>query len=290
MKTLLRNRLFDAVFFAVFLFLIVRARVASADDAQGVSALDQTLTHAITRGDKAAVSRLLTDNFEFTNVEGQTFNKLQTLELLASISTAGPDVVDVHSSNYGELAYSIGVHRNIRFLHVWVKQLAAWRLFIYLETPIAARAPVAPGGGNCDNPCRTIPYVPATKMDQAIIESWQKAKIDEWHPNADDWALHIADEFLMINARTERPKSERVVLIAKQQENHELGPPGDPVRSIRMFDVGSNSAVMLSFHSPYHGGKLYYNVRIWVLRDARWQLAMSQQTTIRSATPVAGVN
>jgi len=290
MKTILRNRLCNAVFFAVCLFPIVRAPVASADDAQGVAALDQTLTHAIAGGDKTAVSQLLTDNFEFTNVDGQTFTKPQALDLLASISTAAPDVTDVHSANYGELAYFIGVRQNTRFMRVWVKQLAVWRLFIYLETPLAARAPVAPGGGNCDNPCKTIPYTPATKTDQAIIESWQKAKMDEWRPNADDWALHIADEFLMINARTERPKSERVLLIAKQQQNHELGPPGDPVLSVRMFDLGSNSAIMLSSHSPYHGGKPYYNVRIWVLRDARWQLAMSQQTTMQSATPVAGVN
>jgi hypothetical protein len=46
---------------------------------------------------------------------------------------------------------------------------------------------------------------------------------------------------------------------------------------------------MTSQHTPYRGGKPYTNVRIWVLRDKRWQLALSQQVTNQSATPVAAV-
>jgi hypothetical protein len=95
---------------------------------------------------------------------------------------------------------------------------------------------------------------------------------------------------LLINARAERPKAMRVELIAKQEANHEIGPPGDPVQSMRMFDFGRNAAVMLSVHTPYHGGKPYYNVRVWVLRDRRWQLSVSQQTIEQAASPVAGVD
>jgi hypothetical protein len=42
---------------------------------------------------------------------------------------------------------------------------------------------------------------------------------------------------------------------------------------------------MISQHTPYRGGKPYTNVRIWVQRDNRWQLALSQQVAIQSATP-----
>jgi hypothetical protein len=45
---------------------------------------------------------------------------------------------------------------------------------------------------------------------------------------------------------------------------------------------------MLSVHTPYYGGKPYFNVR--VLRDGRWQLSMSQQTTNHAAAGVVGFN
>lgn len=46
---------------------------------------------------------------------------------------------------------------------------------------------------------------------------------------------------------------------------------------------------MISQHSLYRGGNPYYNVRIWVFRDDRWQLALSQQTTIQAAAPLPAV-
>jgi hypothetical protein len=289
MKIVLKNSLMVGIVFSVALCLFFGLPVALADDVESVVKSDQSLAQAITAGDKASVSAMLADNFEFTNTQGKTFSKAQTLDALSSITTAGPGPTDVHTYNYGAVGYTIGTQQGTRYMRVWTKQGTGWRLFIYLETPTTARAPLAAGGGDCDNPCKTIPYTPTTEMDKGIIEAWQKAKNDEWHPNSAEWALYVADEFLIINARTERPKAERVAILAKQQANHEVGPPGDPIHSVRMFDFGTNAAVMLSLHTPYHGGKPYYNVRIWVLRDGRWQLGMSQQTTIEAAAPVAAV-
>jgi hypothetical protein len=47
--------------------------------------------------------------------------------------------------------------------------------------------------------------------------------------------------------------------------------------------------VMISQHAPYRGGRPYTNVRIWVWRDNRWQLALSQQVALESAAPVPAV-
>jgi hypothetical protein len=46
---------------------------------------------------------------------------------------------------------------------------------------------------------------------------------------------------------------------------------------------------MTSQHTPYRGGRPYTNVRIWVLRDGRWQLALSQQVAIQAAAPAPAV-
>ncbi|MGB8442770.1 MAG: hypothetical protein WCE26_25485, partial [Candidatus Acidiferrales bacterium] len=183
----------------------------------------------------------------------------------------------------GEVGFVDGIRDHERFLRVWVKRPEGWRLFNYLETPMKPKTGLPKGGGPCDNPCKTLPYTPTTEMDKAILEAWQKAKNDEWHPNASDWALRVADEFVIINDHTARTKAERVASLTKQQAAGEAGPPGDPIHTLRMFDFGKDAAVMLSQHTPYHGGKPYYNVRVWVLRDGSWQLVASQQTTVESA-------
>ena len=46
---------------------------------------------------------------------------------------------------------------------------------------------------------------------------------------------------------------------------------------------------MTSQHAPYRVGKPYSNIRVWVLRDGRWQLALSQQVTIQSAGSLSAV-
>jgi hypothetical protein len=158
-----------------------------------------------------------------------------------------------------------------------------------MSAPAAAAAPAparaAAGKGDCDNPCRTLPFKPVTDMDKAILAAWQKTKVDEWHPDADDWQTHIADEFLIINTGSMRNKPERVALAKKQQEAG-AGGPGDPITAMEMYDFGDNAAVMISHHVPKRGGKPYYNVRTWVLRDGRWQLTVSQQTSIQSEAAV----
>ena len=66
--------------------------------------------------------------------------------------------------------------------------------------------------------------------------------------------------------------------------------PAYPSGSIRTTThVGPNSALMTSQHAPYRGGKPYSNIRVWVLRDGRWQLALSQQVTIQSAGSLSAI-
>ena len=251
---------------------------------------DHSFTEAVDKGEESAVAAMLDQQFEWTNTEGATRTKDESLKDLASLKGNGEAVTDARAFNYGEVGFVDGIRGHERFLRVWVKRPEGWRLFNYLETPMKPKTGLPKGGGECDNPCKTLPYTPTTEMDKAILEAWQKAKNDEWHPNASDWALRVADEFVIINDHTSRTKAERVALLKKQEAAGEAGPPGDPIRTIRMFDFGKDAAVMLSRHTPYHGGKPYYNVRVWVLRDGLWQLVASQQTTIESAAAAPAAN
>ena len=269
-------------------------RVAAGDDAeQAALKADRSLLVALGKADKAATGKLLDADFVWTDVDGKSLKKAEVLDNLPSFAADNQNDENGQTHFYGQVETVLGAHHNARFLRIWVKRPAGWREFVELDTPIAtgtapASMEVAAGQGDCENPCRTVPYKPTTAMDKAILANWQKTKMEEWHPDAADWPTHVADEFLIINNTTIRNKPERVAIAKKQQETG-VGSPGDPITAMEIHDFGDNAPVMISHHVPYRGGKPYYNVRVWTLRDGRWQLAISQQSTIQSATAVPPV-
>ncbi len=261
------------------------------DEARVVLEADHTLSGALGRADKVAVAALLDEKFEWTDFEGKTRNRAAAIESLSELAKDNEGDTDVKAHPYDQLEIVFGFHHNARFSRIWVKRTAGWRAFLFLDTPVPRQtAAVASGpaslvpAGDCENPCRTLPYTPSTENDKAVLAEWQKTKMDEWHPDAEDWASHIAEEFLIINSSSERNKPERVAIARKQQEAG-VGVPGDPIVSMSMADFG-NAVVMISRHVPYRGGKPYYNARVFVIRDGRWLIAWSQQTTIQAAVPL----
>jgi hypothetical protein len=251
---------------------------------------DRSLLSALSKADKNETGNLLDADFVWTDADGRSLKKAEVLGDLSIYAADNQGDENVQTHFYGQVETVLGVHHNARFLRVWVKRPAGWREFVELDTPISTRtAPAsveaAAGQGDCENPCRTVPYIPATAMDKAILADWQKTKMEEWHPDAVDWPMHIADEFLIINNTTMRNKAERVIIAQKQQQSG-VGTPGDPITAMEIHDFGDNAAVMISHHVPHRGGRPYYNVRVWTLRDGRWQLAVSQQSTIQSAAAV----
>lgn len=269
--------------------------IAAADEEQAVLQSDHALAEALQSANKSAVNAFLDESFEWTDTEGRSRKKPDVLMDLAAFATDNQGDTEVKAHYYGQLAIIFGFHNHARFAHIWVKRAAGWRAFIYLDTPIpkqnsSANPALTSSGivGDCENPCRTLPYTPNTPADKAVLAEWQKTKLDEWHPDAEDWATHLAEEFLIINSNSERNKAERVVIARKQQEAG-VGVPGDPVVSMSLSDFG-DAVVMISQHVPYRGGKPYYNARVFVNRNGHWLLAWSQQTTIQTAPAVAGVS
>lgn len=294
MKRFITNLLATVFVFGGVLAAQGGRSVAAVDEEQAILQADHALAEALGKADKTAAAALLDENFEWTDTEGKTLTKAEALGNLAALATDSEGDSDVKTHYYGQLDIIFGFHRNARFAHIWVKRPAGWRAFVYLDTPVPKQAPTAArpptnsgAAGDCENPCRTLPYQPTTAADKAVLAEWQKTKVDEWHPDAEDWATHIADEFLIINNNSERNKVERVA-IARKQQDAGVGVPGDPVVSMSMSDFG-NAVVMISHHVPYRGGKPYYNARVFVNRNGHWLIAWSQQTTIQAAPAVAPV-
>jgi hypothetical protein len=278
-----------AVVAAVAMASLLPRLAGAADDKDIAAEFDRAFLEILSKGDKAAAGALLDADFTWTDAFGVTRNKTEALQNLAKEA----DETDVEKHFYGRVFMVRGAHDKQRFLRIWVKRGDDWRAFVLLETPVAPRSgtasvEAAAGQGDCDNPCRTVPYVPQTAMDKAILAAWQQTKMIEWKPDADAWARYIADEFMIINNTTIRTRPERID-IARKQQAAGIGAPGDPIMSMDIHDFGDNAAVMISQHFPYRGGKPYRNVRVWVLRDGRWQLAVSQQSMIQSAAPLPPV-
>ncbi len=275
-------------------FGALRIERAAADGVEStVLQADKSLLDALGKSDKTALVKLLDANFAWTDTDGKTHKQADVLGNLRAYAADNQGETNVQTHFYGQVETVAGEHHGDRFLRVWVKRAAGWREFLALDTQMPSKALLfggqrSTGQGDCENPCRTVPYKPTTEMDKAILADWQKTKMEEWKPDAADWPNHIADEFLIINSNSVRTKAERVV-IAQEQQKSGVGAPGDPITAMEIHDFGDKSAVMISHHVPYRGGKPYYNVRVWTLRDARWQLAISQQTTIQSAAAVAAV-
>jgi hypothetical protein len=265
--------------------------VPAVDSETAISQADHGFTAALNKGDAAAIGALLDPRFEWTDAEGKTRTKAESLEDIRALAADNEGDTEVKILPYSELGIVYGFHHNVRFGRIWVKRPEGWRAMVFLDTPLpkqsSAPAPASTAGGDCDNPCRTLPFKPTTTADKAVLTEWQKTKVDEWHPDADDWATHVADEFLIINDRSERNKVQRVAFGKKLQEAG-ISMPGDPIKSMQMYDFG-DTVLMISHHAPYRGGKPYYNDRVFVHRDGHWLIAWSQQTTDQSAAPLPPV-
>ena len=281
---------------AGLLFAPANTMAGATDDDQAVLKADHALGEAIAKADKTAVAGLLDPNFAWTDADGNTRNRAKTLESLAALSTDSQGESDVKTLPYAKLDIIYGTRHDARFVRIWVKRPAGWRAMIDMDTPIPpeTRTPGAGRGNNaqggrdrdCENPCRTVPYKPATENEKAALTEWQKTKVDEWKANGDDWGNHVADEFQIINSGSDRNKAERVALALKQQQAG-AGTPGAPILSMNMSDFG-DTVLMISKHVPYQGGKPYYNVRVFVHRGDHWLIAWSQQTTIQAAARLPG--
>lgn len=266
--------------------------------AQAAVHADREWTRAAARNDAATMSAALDEQFAWTDVHGATRTRAQAMKDLAALAADNQSETDLKTFHYGHVEVITGVHRNARFMRVWVERPAGWRAFAIVDTAMAGG--VAPfstaasgASGDCQNPCRAIPYQPATEADQAIVRILERLKMDEWHPNPDDWARYVIDDVFYVSSAAALSKADRVAHLTEQKKSGGAILPGDPVISMQLFDFGPagkpDAAVMITTNAPYRGGKPYYSVRVWTLRDGRWQLANSQQTIIEGAAEVAAV-
>jgi len=264
-----------------------KVKANAADSDQAVIFADQALRRALATGDKVWIATLLDRRFTFTDRTGKSVAKARIV-VSPDASVAG-DGEDLKVRRYGRVAIVTGstgpqAKPEALFVHVWLKRRGGWRALAFHDSaPTAGTAPpvaklAAPA--SCENPCKRIPYQPRTPAEQDIVAAFQAIETAVAGNDADAWMRHIADEFMIYrsNARP-RAKADRVAFIKAQKD------AGAPTRvgeltSMQLWVFG-DAAVMTADHAGSDDPQLPYRAtRLWVRRDGRWQMALSQQTAI----------
>ena len=221
--------------------------------------------------------------------DGSTMTR-DAVGVFAALAAAMRDETGVQHYDYGHVHVVTSARDQTRLMRVWALRSDGWRLLGAIATRLSTGAtPFAASSattGDCDNPCRTMPYQPTSENARQIAVIFQQLKMDEWRPNPSRWASYVLDDVYYVTETAQLSKTDRVERLTTLAATRKPSVPGDPVLSMRIHDLG-DSAVMIARHTPYRGGDPYYSLRVWAYRDGRWQLANTQQTIV--ATPQAPV-
>jgi Domain of unknown function (DUF4440) len=262
----------------VLLFAVVACAHPLVADNQGAAVqADGALLHALARHDRAGTEALLDPDFAWINSQGKSQDRPMVLQNLPSPANAGEQI---QVREYGNAAVVRVDRGQMHVLRIWVRRQEGWRALLYQEVLQVTKSE-NPGKGSsvCENPCRSIPFTPQTANEKAAIVSWQGVMRAMANNDADAYARLIADGFTATDTHHARPfsKSDRLAQIQKlKQTGAHSAPP--PLVSARMFDLGET--VMMIAREQRPNGKAYFNTRMWVNRDGRWQMLFSFNTRI----------
>jgi hypothetical protein len=244
--------------------------------ADGVLRADRALVAALAKG---AGGQWLDDDFSWVDYHGRTIGKAPAVTRQPPLGDEAGLVPTLH--HYGEVATVVVERDKIFVLRIWVKRGNDWRLLVYHEvSQNLPAAPHGPGRKDWDNPARTIPYRPQNADERDALASWQRLEAAVIAHDAETWARHVADEFLVVGAARRHCKADRKAVIEQQKRSDANAAPA-PLVSARLF--GFNGAIVMRCqHQPFTG-KAARVSRLFIKRDGHWLMAISFQTTEQDA-------
>ena len=286
MKSLVKHALVGGIvcFAAIATFSSSHSSASSAD--QEVLEADRALVRLLSLGDKTspqdhlALDELLDKDFIWIDSNGKSLIKPEILKNFPAL--ANPDA-ELQEHTYGRSAVVRANRGRVQVMRVWARRASGWRLMLYQEVTLVVKSepPVADGAGmsDCENPCKDIPFHPETPSEKEVIASWQGVMRAMALKDAGAYAPLIAEEFLATDTHHDRAysKADRIEQINKQKQSGVQSVP-PPLVSARMFDFGDT--VMMIAREQRANAKAYFNTRMWVKREGRWQMLFSFNTRI----------
>jgi hypothetical protein len=146
-----------------------------------------------------------------------------------------------------------------------------------LQVPKSEPPTADQSSAECENPCKSVPFQPETQSEREAIASWQGVMKAMASNDPDAYAPLIADEFVATDTHHDRPytKADRIAQINKQRlAGAKSAPPA--LLGAQMFDFGET--VMMIAHEQRRNSNAFFNTRMWVKREGRWQMLFSFNT------------
>jgi ketosteroid isomerase-like protein len=253
-------------------------RPSISEEDSTVKSADQQFLRVLSARDVSATARLLYPDFSWIDSRGR---RLDTTEFLKILPAAANADAPAEARVYGKTAVVHIDRGQVHVKRIWVKQSSGWQLLLYQEVTQVEKSEPAGGvpSAECVNPCKTIPFEPQTQSEKEAVASWQGVMSAMAENDAGAYAPLIADEFTATDTYHDRPytKADRLSQIAKQKTSGSRSAPPE-LLSAQMFDFG-DSVVMIA-REQRKEAKAYFNTRMWVKRDGRWQMLFSFNTRI----------
>ncbi len=242
---------------------------------------DRALVSALASGDAGAAATLLDDDFTWVDIQGRIVSKPQAAQNMPMPPLGVEAGLTPTLHRYGDVATIAVDHDKVFVLRIWVRRSGSWRALVYHEvSQNLPAAPHGPGRKQWDNPCKTIPYQPRNADERDALASWQRLETAVMHHDAETWAHHVADEFMVVGAARRHSKADRKAVIEEQKRADANSAPA-PLVSARLFDF-HDAMVMTCEHQPFTG-KAARVSRVFVKRGGQWLMAVSYQTTRQDA-------
>ncbi len=239
-------------------------------------------------GDRTDIARFLHPEFRSVRLSGQEeFGP-------AAIALLEPTAPPAECRDYGDLALLTGrepaAGSETVTVEIWVRTGGSWTLLLRQLNPIATadapsgrpvhreRPPGAPPA-RCPNPVEFVPYTPASEAERELIRAFQQLEAHVVRNEAEAWVRFIADEFVVYRTgQHPTTREERAGHLREQAAiNAEIHVAEVEAMTLWMF---GDAAVMRADHvMPGNRRPPYRATRVFVRRDGRWQMAISQQTT-----------
>jgi hypothetical protein len=261
-------------FVPLFLFVAI----AVADNSVSPAQADHDFVQAFEKKDRPALQQILDAGFIWIDANGRCLTRAECLEKVPAVANTN---IETQTRNYGNVEVVHANHERMNVLRVWVKRAAGWRIVLYQEVLQVEKS--APAGGapsvECVNPCKSIPYQPQTQSEREAIASWQRVMKAMTENDPEAYSPLIAEEFTATDTYHDRPytKTDRLSQISEQKQKGKRSAPPE-LLSAEMLDFGDSVLMVSKEQRP--GGKSYFNSRMWVKRDTRWQMLFSFNTRI----------
>jgi Domain of unknown function (DUF4440) len=253
----------------------------SCSDTSDLVLIDYALVTALAAGDTSAAAVFFDNDFAWVDSNGRIADKRQAAAALPQPPLGNEARLERLAYHYGEVATIMVDRGKVFVLRIWVKRGDDWQLLVYHE--VSQNLPPAPHGPprkDWDNPRKTIPYQPRNADERDCLASWQQLESAVVEHDAEAWARHVADEFMVVGAARRHSKADRKAVIEEQKRSDANSAPA-PLVSARLFGF-KDAMVMTCEHQPFHG-KAARVSRVFVKRGGKWLMAMSFQTTRQDA-------